>query len=237
MGFYQELSRYYDEIFSTDAEELRFLKERLAGKKRLLDIGCGTGNKTELFSAPDNTITAIDLDPDMIARARAEHGQAGISYRVLDMSAIDLAFAPASFDGFLCLGNTLVHLGSSERIGQLLNKTYELLSDGGLGVIQILNYDRILDRQVDSLPVIETRRTRFYRTCARSGEQLRFITKLFLKETGETLENEIPLYPLRREQLCGLLRSAGFREVDFCGSYEGTPLEDDSFVVIAVCGK
>jgi len=237
MGFYQELSRYYDEIFNTDAKELHFFKERLAGKKRLLDIGCGTGNKTELFSASGNKIIAIDLDPGMIARAQAEHGKADVSYRVLDMLAIDREFAHASFDGILCLGNTLVHLDSLECIRQMLNKIYALLSNGGISIIQILNYDRILARQVDSLPVIETTNTQFYRSYVRAGEHLRFITKLFLKETGRTLKNNILLYPLRYEELRDMLHSVGFGTVAFYGNDEGTPLTDDSFVTIAVCGK
>lgn len=236
MGFYEELSRYYDEIFPVDNTEMRFFTELLAGKNTLLDIGCGTGNKTVHYAAPGRRITGIDLDGAMIAKAREEHGLAGMEYRVLDMQSLDSAFAPGSFDGALCLGNTLVHLCEHGELGRFLGSVRRLLTTDGRFLLQILNYDRILDKDIRSLPPLEGPNALFARRYRRDGPFLRFLTSLTLKASGETFDNDTLLYPLRREELAGLLKGVGFGTVTWYGSFDGAPLGPDSFILAALCG-
>ncbi len=237
MNFYQQLSKYYDEIFAVGPDELRFFAARLSGKRRLLDIGCGTGNKTVHFSEGASSIVAIDLDADMIAKARATHARGNIRYEVMDMLALDEYFVPASFDGMLCLGNTLVHLDSPASIGGLLGKTHALLAPEGTLVLQILNYDRIIARNVENLPVIDTERVLFKRRYAWKNGVMHFVTTLEVKESEETLVSDIPLCPLRKDDLGLLLERAGYAGVEYYGGFQGEPHDGDSFVTVAVCEK
>ena len=237
MDFYQRLSAYYDEIFAVDEGEMRFVKACLSGLTRLLDIGCGTGNKTVLLTEAGRDITGIDQDAAMIELARQRHAGPGLSYEVLDMLDIGRAFRPGQFDGALCLGNTLVHLQSPAAIGGFLAMTRKLLAGGYRCVIQILNYDRILDRKISELPPLSTPRADFARSYKKQGELLLFETNLKIRESGQSIKNAIPLYPLRRAELEALLRQAGFGRADYYGSYQGAAHEPDSFVTIAVCGN
>ena len=237
MSFYQQLSEYYDEIFAVQPGELSFLAAQLLGKQRLLDIGCGTGNKTVHFSSPTNSIVAIDLDAGMIAKAREVHARDTIRYEVMDMLAIDEHFAPSSFDGMLCLGNTLVHLDSPAAIGNLLGKAHALLAPQGRFVLQILNYDRIIALNVESLPEINTEHTVFKRRYAWKNGVLRFLTTIVVKKSGEALTSDIPLYPLRKGELTELVEGAGYTGLTYYGGFQGEPHDENSFVTIAVCGK
>lgn len=232
MGFYQELSRYYDEIFPMDASEMAFVASLLAGRENILDIGCGTGNKTVLLSDTAR-ITGIDGDGGMIERARQNNARPGIAYDVADMAALSARFAPASFDAAVCLGNTLVHLTTPEALQTLCDAVRALLVPGGIFVCQILNYDRILDNNVTALPLIDTPNTRFSRAYGREDDLLLFETEIFLKKTSETLNNSTPLYPLRPAALQTMLVQAGFSTQNQYGSYQGAPFEKDSFVLIA----
>ncbi len=238
MSFYQELSRHYDDIFAVDQAEMRFIAALLEGARHLLDIGCGTGNRTEHLAAPGRRIIGIDLDEGMIARAKAKKaaGLNGIDYDVLDMTEIDKKFKGTAFDGMVCLGNTLVHL-PVEGISRMIGKAHALLVDGGLLVIQILNYDRILDNGICTLPDIDTKQATFTRAYSRACDGLHFLTSLRLKECGRVFHNDIILFPLRRNTLAGMLADAGFHTPDWYGSYSGTPLNQDSFVAIAACRK
>lgn len=235
MAFYQDLSPYYDELFAVDDTELRFVAGILGHRSRILDIGCGTGNKTVLLSTPDNAITAVDQDSAMLERARADNARPNIRYVRADMADLESALQGLRFDGIVCLGNTLVHLAAPEAIQALLESAARLLERGGVCILQILNYDRILDRNIRELPVLETPRARFVRRYVHREGRLHFVTDLDIRETGRTVHNDIVLYPLRRAELAAMLDRAGFGKVAYFGSYQGTALDDDSFVCIAVC--
>lgn len=235
MNFYQELSRHYDAIFATSAEEMRFIRRLIPENAAVLDIGCGTGNKTVYFSDKAASVDAVDLDSGMIARAVSAHGRANVRYAVLDMRLVDKAFAGRFFGAVVCLGNTLVHLLSPGAILDLLAKIRSLLAKDGVFIVQILNYDRARAQNITELPPIETPEVRFLRRYVWEDGALRFITVLKIKHSGETLENDIPLYPLGKEELTNLLLQAGFGEPEYFGSYQGDAHGDDSFVTIACC--
>ena len=57
---------------------------------------------------------------------------------------------------YTCFGNTLVHLQSIELMGKMLKGVFAVLKPGGHFLLQILNYDFILDEQVSELPLIDS---------------------------------------------------------------------------------
>jgi glycine/sarcosine N-methyltransferase len=236
MNFYTSISSHYDAIFPVDAAEVSFIAKRLTGRKSVLDIGCGTGNKTVHYARAGRKVIAVDADPAMIARAESTYAAPGVSYQVLSMLELDQKFPPCRFDALLCLGNTLVHLPRPEQIREMIVKMAGLLQDGGLAIIQILNYDRILSQKITALPLLETEHIRFERFYARQETEMRFVTKLVVKETGEEIDNDIPLYPLRRGELDERLQSSGFWRTEYYGG-GGEPFTDDSFVLFALAWK
>lgn len=235
MGFYEELSRWYDEIFPVSAAEMAFTAAQIAQARHVLDLGCGTGNKTVHLALADREITALDLDEGMIVRARQDNARPGITYTAMDMREAGSRFSPQSFDAMLCLGNTLVHLDGPMAIGAFFRSLHPLLVPGGPFLIQILNYDRILDTAAAHLPPLESDHVLFTRRYEAEGDRLHFITALTLKETGQTWENDVLLYPLRKVELRRCLQDAGFAEPAWHGSFAGGEHTPDSFVTIAVC--
>lgn len=236
-NFYETLSRYYDGLFPVDEKEMAFVGKQLAGLSSLLDIGCGTGNKTVFFSPVVDSITAFDRDEGMIAKARQDNSRPNIAYRCLDMDDMNAAFAGKSFDAAVCLGNTLVHLTDAGRIASLVKNVHGLLSPGGLFLLQILNYDRILDKHITSLPALESNEAVFTRGYRREGPLLHFLTSITGKAEGHRYDNDVPLYPLRLAELNGILADAGFQQPSLYGSYDGAPYSPDSFLCIASARK
>ncbi|MDP4181321.1 MAG: class I SAM-dependent methyltransferase, partial [Bacillota bacterium] len=59
MGFYDEISKYYDYIFPSFEEQLRFIND-IAGEppRSLLDIACGTGSYSIKLAKKGFDITA-----------------------------------------------------------------------------------------------------------------------------------------------------------------------------------
>ncbi|MDR2946447.1 MAG: class I SAM-dependent methyltransferase [Candidatus Adiutrix sp.] len=236
MAFYQQISDYYDALFPADAEEMAFVRGLLPSGATALDIGCGTGNKTVFLAEGAAWVEGVDLDAAMIARAVADNARPNIRYRTLHMDGLGKTFAGQRFDAIVCLGNTLVHLPSPEGIQAFLADMAGLLAASGCVIVQILNYDRILDRDALELPVLETPHIRFTRAYRRDGRLLRFLTALEDKTTGAVLRNDIPLYPLRMGELTAMLRGVGLGSHYF-GSYQGDAHTADSFVTIAHCQR
>ncbi len=241
MSFYSSISRFYDDIFPFDAEEAAFVVRHLDACTRdggrVLDIGCGTGNKTVHMAGTNRFITAVDGDPSMIAEACSRHAHPRIEYRTLNMTAVRETFGTACFEAVLCLGNTLVHLPEQRAVAEMVESMHSVLKPGGLLVVQILNYDRIPTTGTYFLPLLETDRLRFERRYEFHGEEMRFITELTEKETGVRIANAVPLCHLGRQELDAMLARAGFREAEYYGSYLGDPSTPDSFPLIVTARK
>lgn len=235
MTFYKQLSRYYDEIFAVTAAEMDFIKQQLSGCGQILDIGCGTGNKTELLTAPDRKITGLDLDPAMIEKARKLHGHPSIEYQVGNMTAIGREFRGRLFDGVVCLGNTLVHLTDDSDLSAFFESVAEIISPDGRLIIQILNYDHIMADNISELPLIETDHVVFRRFYQWIEGRLRFAARLEVKG-GDAFEDAVFLRPIKREDLDARLADA-FKAVKYYGGYDGRPWAEDSFVCLAVADR
>ncbi len=241
MSFYGSISRFYDDIFPFDAREAAFVAQRLdvcvQDGGRVLDIGCGTGNKTVHMVGTDRFVTAVDGDPSMIAEACLRHPHPRIEYRTLNMTAVRETFGTDCFEAVLCLGNTLVHLPERHAVAEMIEGMEAILKSGGLLVVQILNYDRIPTDGTYALPLLETDKLRFERRYEFHGEEMRFVTELIEKENGRRIANTVPLYRLGRQELDAMLARAGFVTPEYYGSYLGDPLTPDSFPLIVTARK
>jgi ubiquinone/menaquinone biosynthesis C-methylase UbiE len=98
---YDRIAFLYD-LMETPLEHLRFaswrpkIRERIKGGKAL-EVGVGTGKNLDYY--PDEVeITAIDLSPKVLARARRRVGLLGLNVRLLEMDAQSLAFPDNCFD-------------------------------------------------------------------------------------------------------------------------------------------
>lgn len=237
MSFYSVLSQYYDEIFPAGEAEMRFVARQLSGKTRLLDVGCGNGNKTVLLAQPKRTILGLDGDAAMVAQACANYGAPGVNYAVADMRELKAELAGQTFDGVLCLGNTLVHLTGKAAIKQFINDIYALLVPEGVFVVQILHYEWIIAGNVSELPFTETPNITFKRSYVWRDGRMYFATRLLDKLSGQEYVNEIELLPLLTAELADMLAASGFGNIRHFGDYSGAPLKHDSLASIIVCAK
>jgi len=68
------------------------------GKLDALDVGCGTGFLTLELATRGHRVTGVDFAPAMIAEARRKAAERGVSVRLEEGDAEQLAFDTGSFD-------------------------------------------------------------------------------------------------------------------------------------------
>jgi ubiquinone/menaquinone biosynthesis C-methylase UbiE len=183
VGFYDELSRYYDVIFPTDSDTLKFLTKNLMSGSRVLDIACGTGDYSIEISKKGHKVDGFDLNEDMINMAVKKSKGLGVHFFVGDMTKLKEISDGNVYDLVFCIGNSIVHLNSICEIKDVIKDSFDILNPNGELIIQTVNFDRILNRNIKSLPFIEREKgkIKFYRNYEYISEKniINFNTYLF----------------------------------------------------------
>jgi len=245
MDFYSNISRYYDEIFPLNSAQITFIQRCFDSpyhNVNLLDAGCGTGVLAIELAEKGFNVHAIDYEPRMIAKAKKKKENLNLPgspiFDEADMRLISQKFIPGTFNAVISFGNTLVHLLDDNDVMTFFEGTKRVLKDNGYFLIQVLNYDYILDKKIGMLPVIENDNILFERFYDfKDKKYLDFITRLTVKSDNRVFLNQIKLNPLRKNKINEFLHKAGFKEVTFFGDFAGGPAGGDSLPLICAARK
>jgi SAM-dependent methyltransferase len=123
------------------AGEARLLDAIVAPRSRILDAGCGPGRVSAELHARGHEVVGVDVDPDLIASARADHP--GPEWHVADLSSLDLPVAP--FDAAVLAGNVLVFVAPGSEGAVLERVAAHVRADGVVVVGFALDRDYHLD--------------------------------------------------------------------------------------------
>ncbi|MDR3602552.1 MAG: class I SAM-dependent methyltransferase [Desulfosporosinus sp.] len=228
MDFYRALSEYYDEIFPLKGAQKTFLHAYLKQEslRSILDIGCGTGTFALELSQTGIRVLGVDLSEEMleISRKKAQATASTASFSSVDMR--DLRSITELFDGVICIGNTLAHVSGEIELKQVLTQFRE---KGTHLLVQIVNYDRILAKQVKELPIIKTSHlifSRFY--THRPDGKLDFSMKIEFPDTRQAVSGSNLLFPIKCELLKTALLETGWEVSGLWGNFEKEPWTEDS---------
>ncbi len=237
MPFYEEIAEYYDYIFPFNREQIKFVKRSLMEpyqNKKILDIGCGTGDLVLGLWKEGFAVTGIDSDQAMIQKAANKTTDNPVFFTQMDMKDMTGHFTPSSFDTVLCFGNTLVHLAGMKEIEKVCKEVKSILKPNGKFLIQILNYEYIVDNKIRSLPLIDNEFITFERTYDHNSRKnlIAFKTALTVKETSKKILNKVDLFPIRKDELYLSLRNSNFYNISFYGDFNGSALEAKSLPLV-----
>ena len=210
--------------------EAPFLREVLAGSpsRRTLDLGCGTGEHARFLQEEGFEVTGVDASEAQLAQAR----EAGPGPEFVKGDLADLSSAVTGpFGGAISLGNGLPHLDAA-AMASFLSHLSRLLLPGSPVLVQVLNYDRILDQRVTSLPLNvredDSERVVFLRLMdPRPDGTVLFNPTTLRWRPGEEPPVEVVtgknvlLKGWRRGELEAALAAAGFRVGEVFGGMKG----------------
>ncbi|WP_342433265.1 class I SAM-dependent methyltransferase [Neobacillus sp. FSL H8-0543] len=233
MTFYRSLTPFYDEIFPTNVKALNFLRSNFKQGGLLLDVGAGTGNMALYLAEEGFNVIATEPEKTMAQQIREKATNPSIQVYTKTMQQIEEF--EETFDGIYCIGNTLVHLNNVEEINEFLQQVYRKLTDDGLFICQIVNFDKVLSQQDFSFPVIQKETFEFKRQYDLKGDKVAFTTTL--TSAGQSFSNTTTLYPATSKQLLPILKNCGFQTIETYGNFEKIPFSVNSPAFILVAKK
>lgn len=228
--------------------EWPLLEEVLATgpSKRLLDLGCGTGEHARFLVEQGFAVVGVDASASMIEKARDRDMPTGLSFVHGDVSELE-RLTDGSFGGGICLGNTLPHIRTDEALGSFLRALRRRLSPGASVVLQLLNYERIVARKERHLPLNfrphEDGESVFLRLMEveDDGRVSFFPTTLRFRPDADppvtvAASKRVELRGWRLAELEVAFDDAGFSERRLYGSFERQPfepLESRDLIIVA----
>jgi SAM-dependent methyltransferase len=257
VSFYSEFAPHYDSIFPLEEHVYTFLRglvprgrptagpaSRSQSAGRVLDIGCGTGDYCGRFASEGFEATGVDVDPEMVAAA--ERRYPGATFRVADMREVGrlaqardpqvAAALGAPFDMVYAIGNVVSHLETSQ-FPAFLEGVSRVLSDPGVWMFQVVNWDYILTRREHTFPdvVLDGGRMVFTREYPRvATDNVRFVTRL--TDAGRTVfEGEVTLHPMRSTEYVDHGSAHGFQLLQHYADFRRTdfdPARESSSVFV-----
>ena len=229
VDFYNELSPFYHLIYPDwpatvrrQASEIDGVIRELWGDrvKTVLDATCGIGTQALGLAGLGYDVTASDISPVPLERAKQEAARRGLA---IDFGLADLRTLSSSyhrtFDVVLACDNAIPHLLSDDEIRDAFVQMYRCAAPGGGCIISVRDYDP------------NDRTTRVFPYGVRTEDSRRFVvfqvwefhgaiydlSFYFVEDSGgrecTTHVMRSKYYAIPTGRLIELMTEAGFREV------------------------
>jgi SAM-dependent methyltransferase len=229
--FYDALAPHYHLIFGDwkrsvlrQAGVLDGLIRQRKGPPPLsvLDCSCGIGTQAIGLALRGYRVHGTDLSGRAVERARQEAAASGAAatFAVADMRALDTRVT-GTFDVVISCDNALPHLLTDDDVRLALRGIWTRLSAGGLALVTIRDYDRLLqDKPRATMPDVyegpEGTRVVFQVWDWQPDLPRYRVHYFILRSQGgpwETFQQTMVYRALRRSELSDLLREVGFADV------------------------
>lgn len=244
MDFYDQLAGEYDRMTGAArrgraAEEfIRELLDRFPVADAL-DVACGTGLFTLPLAARGVRTVGADLSPGMLDRAKRNAQRAGVDVDWICAPMQELApKTTRRFDAVLCMGNSLPHLLAEEDLDAAIGGMVGLLQAGGVVVLDLLNYARVLARGERIVGIDRDGDRQYVRFYDFLPDRVRFnVLKIAWDRTACSHELHATLLrPYTARTLADALRRHGCSRVELCAGLDFSPFDPSASETVLLLG-
>lgn len=247
---FDDFSAHYDLFVNWEnrlANEMPFLRDMLSrvAARRVIDTACGTGMHAIALIREGYDVVCAEPSGGMLRRVSENAGRAGVEVSCVQAGFGELRrLAPGPFDAVLCLGNSLAHALTREKLIEALADFRAVSRPGGLAIIQNRNYDRVLKDRIRFMPleVADTggREMLFLRFIDFGEDILTFNMVTLFKENGAWRYEvgSTKHRPITKAEAELALRAAGFASWELYGDYQASPFDparSGDMIIVARC--
>ncbi|MDT0618828.1 class I SAM-dependent methyltransferase [Salinisphaera sp. P385] len=206
---------------------------RQHGAKHVLDVAAGTGFHSVRLQDAGFDVVSVDGSPNMLAKAFANGRKRGMILRTVHSDwrwlSRDIV---GRYDAIICLGNSFTHLFDENQRHRVLAEFYSVLAHDGILILDQRNYDALLDNQGDGP-------SHQYYYCGddvkAEPEHVDEGLARFRYTFADGSVFHLNMFPLRRDYVRGLMREAGFQQIDTYGDFQESykHYDPDFFIHVA----
>ena len=219
---YTALFRDWDDAVARQAEHIdAMIRDHASGERgSLLDATCGIGTQAIGLALRGYRVTATDISPVSIERARDEAARLGARLRFVVGDIRRLTnVVTGPFDVAISFDNALPHLLSDDDLLAALGGLRSVLRPGGLLLVSIRDYDALVETRPTGEPARLSGAPGSRRLAAQvwqwaeDGRTYRLHQFVGAEEPGgrwALRHAEVTYRALRRAELASLARTAGF---------------------------
>jgi 2-polyprenyl-3-methyl-5-hydroxy-6-metoxy-1,4-benzoquinol methylase len=244
MEYMQNIIEYYDELFPVSNDQKLFYEQMLSGYEmpaKILNVGCATGSFDNALARAGHDVTGIDSSKELLETANRRRRLPNTAIRFFQMTTLEMArFLGKSFyDIISCFNNNIIKINDEILLRKFFYDCFTLLAPNGTFLIQVDNFQSLLNQSKIFLPTKESIRSKL-------------LTELTQKDTGEWILNQEversdgkvvpvilhkPVFLLTKSNIETYAKEAGFSKIDFYGSYKKEAFTDESPLLVAVLRK
>jgi len=253
---YDQFSNDYDRFVNWESRlnyEMPFLVSELGAlnpnqnsRITVLDTACGTGHHAIALSKAGFLCAGVDASSGMIAIAQANAARANLDIHFKQALFGQLAhtFDEYSFDGLLCLGNSIPHILTDASLANAMADFRSLLIPSGKLIIQNRNFDQVINQRERWMPPQTHYEgsacwvfTRFYDF--EPDGLITFNIIVLSNQGGEEFQQHVistPLRPISMKLLTRAIEASGFGSIRLYGDLQGNSFDinkSSNLVVIA----
>lgn len=219
-----------DESAQAEAEAMTVLLDLPPGRRRVLDLCCGNGRHAAVLSALGFSVYGTDLSEVLLELAAGREELAGRLVRA-DMRCLPFG---NDFDAVVNLFTSFGYFSRDKENKAALVEAGRVVVKGGRILIDHINPPEA-GRRIGS----DTRKRDGLTISQRrwlEGKRVRKHVQVTLQD-GNMIDvtEDVRLYD--SGELEALLKSAGFTDINFYGTFTGEPLEENSERMIAVARR
>lgn len=224
--FYNEASSFYDRMtnFESNLEKRKASYKKLFDKSGFVaDLGCGTGLDSIALALNGHKVFGFDPSSKMIelAKRNAQMYSTEINFSQNSILSIPEEYN-SKFDTVVSSGNTLANV-EGNVIYSTIQKIYNLLCNGGVALVHILNYSLLLEKGDRIVSIKEDDDNFYVRFYDFINGQVNFNILSFSKTspyTHKLLTTKI--YSYKFDLLAKVFDSVGFIDINFWSDLEKT---------------
>lgn len=249
MAGYKDFAFFYDSLMKNAEYESRFdyiiglLAENGIGEGILLDMACGTGTLSEMFSKKGFDVVGVDASEEMLSIAQEKKLEKNFDALFLcqKMEELDMF---GTIDAAVCTLDSLNHITDPETLREIFRRVALFMNDGGVFLFDVNTLYKHRNILADNTFVYETENVFcvWQNTLLEDSE-----TTLINLDIFEQDEDEEDVYVRYSEEFCergyelsslkSMLEEFRFEVVGIYDDMTKSPVKEDSERAVFVCKK